>query len=284
MCLLLLHIDWMSSHSDCSQQPSTVSNWELSEVCCHKFHDSQAIADQFQSLFPLVFDTSAFISWFVWCNSVSFSANVYNCWILQLRANVWNYREWERGVFASLTHFLIAARGFFCVWSVCEYMHVCMCMCLCTWCMKQWVSWVCWWCLPKLQRGWHFSTNPASLEGAPYPNHSVFFPPMQAAIISQSKKTGTDCALLQTEINLLDSPERFHANALPTTKCHASANSFLSSFCLTLSFGLFLSFFFCLSFSLSISHNPHLSAALHCWRQQPGSPLYFWAPQIDTGW
>lgn len=169
-----------------------------------------------------------------------------------------------------------------------------MCMCLRVWCMTQWVSWVCWRCLPKLQRGWRFSTNPASLEGAPYPNHSVF--PMQPAIISEREGESmwekqvhrrlcvhSFCTrILQTEINLLTSPERLHANALLTPKCHASSSSVLPiPLSLPLSFGLFL---FCLSFPpFSLSHSTHLSAALHCWRQQPGSPLYFWVPQIDTG-
>lgn len=39
----------------------------------------------------------------------------------------------------------------------------------------------------------------------------------------------------------------------------------------------------CLSFSFPLPHPSHPSAALHCWRQQAGSPLYFSALQIDTG-
>ena len=145
----------------------------------------------------------------------------------------------------------------------------CMCMCLRVWCMTQWVSWVCWRCLPKLQRGWRFSTNPASLEGAPYPNHSVF--PMQPAIISEREGermrekqvhrrlcVHSFCAhILQTEINLLTSPERLHANALLTPKCHASSNLVLPILLsLPLSFGLFL---FCLSFPPFLFRIPPIS-------------------------
>lgn len=169
---------------------------------------------------------------------------------------------------------------------VCEYI-VCMCMCLCVWCMTQWVSWVCWRCLPKLQRGWRFSTNPASLEGLLILT-TQFFPcslllyqreRMREKQVHRLRVLSSCTRILQTEINLLTSLERHHANALPTTKCHASSNSVPPSFCLSL---CHLVLFFLSPFSLS--HSTHLSAALHCWRQQPGSPLYFWVPQIDTGW
>lgn len=184
--------------------------------------------------------------------------------------------------------------------SVCDVcrMFVCLCVdtsyvcvsCLCVCCMTQWVSWVCWRCLPKLQCGWRFSTNPASLEGLLILT-TQFFPcslllyqreRMREKQVHRLRVHSFCTHISQTKINLPTSLERLHANALPTTKCHVAPNSVLPSFCLSLCHlvSFFLSFFS----PLSLPHSPHLSAALHCWRQQPGSPLYFRVPQIDTGW
>lgn len=117
-------------------------------------------------------------------------------------------------------------------------LYVSMCMCLCVWCVTQWVSWVCWRCLPKLRCGWHFSTNPASLEGLLILT-TQFFP--CSLLLYQRERmrpkqvhrlcVHSFCTCIsQAEINLLTSPQRLHANALPTPKCHASSNSVLPSF------------------------------------------------------
>lgn len=62
----------------------------------------------------------------------------------------------------------LSVRDVYCIRCLCaNACRTCVPVCAraCAWCMTQWVSWVCWWCLPELQRGWRFSTNPASLEG-----------------------------------------------------------------------------------------------------------------------
>lgn len=175
-------------------------------------------------------------------------------------------------------------------WYVLPSMFVCgtcvpLCARACAWCVTQWVSWVCWWCLPKLQRGWRFSTNPAPLEGlliltTQFSHASCYY----IREGGWERNRYTDCSLnlhSLTEINPLTSP--FEAS------CKSSTNTWMSCI-LQLYTTLLLSHPFvtwslsdCLSFPFSPSHSTHLSAALHCWCQQPGSPLYFWVPQIDTG-
>lgn len=157
-------------------------------------------------------------------------------------------------------------------------------MCLCMQCVTQWVFWVCWRCLPKLQRAWRFSTNPASLEGLLIP--TAQFSRAACLLLCQKERMREEqvyrlcvhlfCISVScSEINRLASPERLHANALATTKFHAASSPPLSP---SLSFSIILPYIV----PPLLSHSLHLAAALHCWRQQPGSPLYFWEPQIDT--
>lgn len=171
---------------------------------------------------------------------------------------------------------------------VCECIQrMCMCMCLslCVWCMTRWVSWVCWWCLPKLQRGWRFSTNPASLEGLLILTTQFFS--CILLLYQRGRMREKQVHRLFTKFALADrnKPSHFPCEA----SCRCSTNTQMScilqlhpTLLLSLPFVIW-SLSVCLSFPSSLAHSTHPSAALHCWRQQPGSPLYFWVPQIDTG-
>lgn len=150
-------------------------------------------------------------------------------------------------VFASLTQthgdyqcVMCAASNVFCFFFLCEYI-VRVCMCLCVWCMTQWVSWVCWRCLPKLQHGWRFSTNPASLEGLLILTTQFF--PIQPAIISERERmrdryTDSLCTHFaltpQTEITLFTSPWEVSCKCSANTQMSCILNSIIPLFCLVL--------------------------------------------------
>lgn len=122
--------------------------------------------------------------------------------------------------------------------------YVCKGLCVC--CLTRWVSWVCWQCLPKLQYGWHFSTNPPSLEGLLITNAQFLMCSLLAIMSERMREkqvhrlyVNSFCACFShAEIDLLTSCERLHANALATTKFHASS---IVPSSLSLSLGLLFS-------------------------------------------
>lgn len=180
------------------------------------------------------------------------------------------------------------------VCDVCCIEYLCVnaystCVCVCAWdvvwCMTQWVSWVCWWCLTKLQRGWRFSTNPASLEGLLILTTQFF--PCILLLYQRGRMREKQVHRLFTKFAPADRNKPSHFPCEASCKC--STNTQMScilqlypTLLLSLPFVIW-SLSVCLSFPSSLAHSTHPSAALHCWRQQPGSPLYFWVPQIDTG-
>lgn len=77
---------------------------------------------------------------------------------------------------------------------------------------------------PSSGWGWRFSTNPASSWGAPYPNHSVSHASCYYITEGGDKgKTGRLFAMRALADR--NTPRQFRANALPTPKHHASADS-----------------------------------------------------------